>query len=93
MIINNRKYQVIENYKDALVEEELRNKFTDYFERYDYVVGDWAYGNLRLKGFCKPSNKNYNKINDFKGKDEYLKEYCAKDCKYFVIELIEEQKN
>ncbi len=86
MIINNQKYRVLENYKNALDEEQVKAKFTDYFEKYDYVIGDWAFGSLRLKGFCKPNNKIFNKINDFKTKDDYLKEHCVVDCKYFILE-------
>ncbi len=92
MVINGRKYEIIEDYKDAFDEEAVRSKFTEYFERYDYVVGDWAYGNLRLKGFCKPNNPNFNEINDYNKKEEYLKEYCATDCKYFVMALVTYEK-
>ena len=49
--INNTNYELIKNYKDAYNEEEFLSKFTDYFYDYDYVVGDIAYGKLRLKGF------------------------------------------
>ncbi len=86
MIINEKKYKIVENYKNALDEEAVKLKLTDYFENYDYIVGDWAFGSLRLKGFCKPTNKMFNKINDFKIKEQYIKEYCVTDCKYFVLE-------
>ena len=51
MIINNTEYELINNYKDAFNEEEFLSKCTDYFYDYDYIVGDIAYGKLRLKGF------------------------------------------
>ena len=86
MVINGNKYKVIENVRNGFEEEALREKFTDYFDQYDYVIGDWAYSNLRLKGFCKLNNKHFKKLNDFRLKDKYLQEYCATDCKYFVIE-------
>ena len=44
-------YEIITDYKNGYNVEELNNKFTDYFKRYDYIFGDWAYGKLRLKGF------------------------------------------
>ena len=49
MKINGKKYEIIENVKDAIDESVLREKMTDYFDDYDYIVGDWAYGKLRLK--------------------------------------------
>lgn len=85
---NEIEYKLIKDYKDAFVKEDTENKITDYFNDYDYVVGDWSYGSLRLKGFCKKENKRHNKINSFETLDSYLKNNCAYDCKYFVLEKI-----
>ena len=82
----NRKYKLIKNYNDAFNEEEFLNKVTDYFEDYDYIVGDIAYSKLRLKGFTKKDNKLHNKINDFDNIDKYINENCAYGCKYFILE-------
>ena len=49
--INDKEYEVVENYNDAIDVELLQEKITDYFDGFDYIVGDWAYGKLRLKGF------------------------------------------
>lgn len=86
IVLNNNKYSIIKNYKDAFNEEEVISKFTDYFDPYDYVVGDIAYGKLRLKGFYDPTNKKVNKINNYKDLDKYLLNNCAVDCKYFVLQ-------
>ena len=83
--VNNNKYELIKNYKDAFNEEEFLSKCTDYFYDYDYVVGDIAYGKLRLKGFYDETSKKANKINNFKYIENYLKNYCAHDCKYFIV--------
>lgn len=84
--VDNNKYKIIKNYKDAFNSEEFLNKYTDYFKDYDYIVGDIAYSKLRLKGFNKKNNKNVNKINDFSNLEKYIKENCAYDCKYFILE-------
>ena len=83
--VNNKKYELITNYKDAFDKEEFLSKCTDYFYDYDYIVGDIAYGKLRLKGFYDEKSKKVKKINNFKNLDGYLKKYCANDCKYFVV--------
>ncbi|MCI6847540.1 MAG: YutD family protein [Erysipelotrichaceae bacterium] len=83
--LNNTKYELIKDYKEAFDKEEFLEKCTDYFYDYDYVVGDIAYGKLRLKGFYDEKSKKVNKINNFKNLDKYLKDYCAKDCKYFIV--------
>lgn len=87
--LENNEYEVIENINDCLNIEELTNKYTDYFEPYDYILGDYAYGKLRLKGFCDRNNKKVNNINDIRGKDLYLKNQCAYHCNYFLIKKIE----
>lgn len=83
--VNNSTYELIKNYRDAFNEEEFLSKFTDYFYDYDYVVGDIAYGKLRLKGFYDSKNKKVKKINDYKNVDKYLNEMCANDCKHFIV--------
>lgn len=89
---NNLNYELIENERDAFVEEVVTEKMTDYFNVYDYVVGDWSYGKLRLKGFCRENNKYLNSINDIKTKDQYLKDFCAYGCKYFVLKKVDNGK-
>lgn len=88
--INNVKYNLIKNYKDGFDKEEIEKKITDYFDDYDYIVGDWAYNKLRLKGFCKNENPKYNEINNIENLEKYIKNECAYDCKYFVLEKINE---
>ena len=86
--LNNNTYELIKDYKDAFNEEEFLSKCTDYFYDYDYVVGDIAYGKLRLKGFYDPKSKKVNKINNYKNVSTYLTQNCAPDCKYFILKKI-----
>lgn len=86
ILLENIEYEVIRENKNALNMEELTHLFTDYFYDFDYILGDYAYNKLRLKGFCKKENKKWNKINDFEKIEEYINKYCAYECKYFVIE-------
>ena len=81
-----KQYKLIKNYNEAFNEEEFLNKVTDYFEGYDYIVGDISYSKLRLKGFTKKGNKLNNKINDYSNVDKYISENCAYGCKYFILE-------
>lgn len=86
--INEKQYHIKMDYKNAFDIEAVTEKITDYFDKYDYIVGDWAYGKLRLKGFCKKSNAIFNEINNFETIDLYLKKHCAYDCKYFILEKL-----
>lgn len=87
--IHNIKYNVQRNVRDALCVEELIDKFTDYFEDFDYILGDYSYGKLRLKGFNNTTNKSFKPYNDIDGLDEYIKKYCAYGCRYFVISKVD----
>ena len=78
------------NYKDAINIEELENKLTDYFDEFDYIVGDIAYGKLRLKGFNSKQNKNFKEINDVDKVEDYIKNNCAYGCRWFMISEIKD---
>lgn len=86
--INDIEYELIKNYREGFNLEEIENKYTDYFKDYDYLFGDWAYGKLRLKGFNEKNNKKINKINDISNLEKYLEEYCATDCRYFLLKKL-----
>ena len=62
--INDVTYEVVKNEKEAIDEEVLKEKITDYFDSFDYIVGDWAYGKIRLKGFNEKTNKNFKQLNE-----------------------------
>lgn len=85
IVINNVEYEIEKDYNDAIVMDELNEKVTDYFDSYDYIVGDWSYGKLRLKGFYDIGNKKVKEINNIKNLEKYLKNYCSYGCKYFVL--------
>lgn len=86
----NNKYEIYKNYKDGFDYEAIKEIWTEYFDDYDYVLGDWSYGKIRLKGFCDKKNKKYKPINDIKTVDEYIKAHCAYECKYFILKKIKD---
>ncbi len=88
IIINNVKYEVIKNVGDAIDVTELEAKVTDYFDDFDYILGDYAYGKLRLKGFNNKENKNFKPYNDIATLDEYIENHCAYGCRHFVISKV-----
>ena len=92
IIVNNIEYELVKNYRNAYDENAFLNRYTDYFEPYDYVVGDIAYSSLRLKGFYKSNNKKVKKINNIDNVDQYLKDNCAVDCKYFILKKLDSEK-
>jgi uncharacterized protein YutD len=85
IMINEIQYEVIVNERDAIDKDILKEKITDYFDNYDYIVGDWAYGKVRLKGFYDSKNKNCKKFNDIAHVDDYIKNNCAYGCRWFEL--------
>ena len=83
--INDIEYEVVRNDNKCINEEELSVKITDYFDDFDYIVGDWAYGKLRLRGFYDSSNKNCKKLNDISNLEAYIENNCAYGCRWFQI--------
>ena len=89
--VENNKYKLIKDYREAFDKDLFLEKYTSFFDEYDYLVGDIAYSKLRLKGFTKKDNKINNKINDYSKVEKYLKENCAYDCRYFILEKVIEK--
>jgi Uncharacterized protein conserved in bacteria len=87
--IDNKIYELIENYKEKFSLEDVKEKYTEYFEEYDFIVGDFAYDKLRLKGFCEKHNKNFKPINDKERIKKYIKEDCAYECAYFILKKVD----
>lgn len=85
IVLNNNEYELIKEYKNAFDLGEVESLATEYFNDFDYILGDYAYNKLRLKGFYEDKNKKANEINKFSYMDEYIKNYCAYECRYFVL--------
>ena len=95
--IRENEYEVITDYGEGLSSVNLEEIATEYFDNFDYIVGDFAYGKVRLKGFYESDNKQKKEHNDIKNVDDYIKNNCAYGCKYFIlkkcsINAVEKQK-
>ncbi|WP_218033956.1 YutD-like domain-containing protein [Paenibacillus koleovorans] len=86
--IGGRAYEVVVDYRNAYNFEALRDRYSEVLERYDYIVGDWGYNQLRLKGFFKEANQKSTRDTTVAGLKDYLNEYCNFGCAYFVLERV-----
>lgn len=89
-------YELIENVRNGFQEEAFLNRFTDILIKYDYIVGDWGYGQLRLKGFFEDWNQKASFDTKISTLADYLYEYCNFGCAYFVLRKkgrVQEKKN
>lgn len=85
IVLNNNEYELVKDYKDAFCLDEVISLFTDYFYDFDYILGDYAYNKLRLKGFYDNDSKKARDINKYDYIEEYIKNYCAYECRYFIL--------
>lgn len=86
--IGGRSYEVIHEYKNAWNPEAFKDRYSEVLERYDYILGDWGYNQLRLKGFFRDTHAKSTKDTALSGMMDYINEYCNFGCAYFIVEKI-----
>jgi uncharacterized protein YutD len=86
--VQNICYEIVEEFRDGFNEEAFKERYSDILNKYDYILGDWGYGQLRLKGFFDDQNQKASfdtKVNTHK---DYLYEYCNFGCAYFLLKKV-----
>ncbi len=87
IVLNNKEYEIVRD-DDVFDLETVKELVTDYYDDFDYIFGDQAYNKIRLKGFYDSKNKKVKPLNDIKGLDDYIVNYCAYGCKVFLLKKI-----
>lgn len=83
--IKDQLYEVVLNYRDGFQLEAFEARYQDFFEKFDFIVGDWGFEQLRLRGFYQMNHRKAAKEQTIDYLDDYLKEYCNFGCQYFVL--------
>ncbi|GAJ27415.1 hypothetical protein JCM15457_2404 [Liquorilactobacillus sucicola DSM 21376 = JCM 15457] len=92
LTIDGHPYILVKNVRDGFQIEKLKERFSQILTKYDYIVGDWGYDQLRLHGFyAADSNKGFPSQN-IAHLDDYLYEYCNFGCAYFILHNLDVQK-
>ncbi|KZM55259.1 YutD family protein [Aeribacillus pallidus] len=86
--IFNQTYELIKDFKNGFNEEAFKARYSEILNKYDYIVGDWGYSQLRLRGFFDDQNQKATHDMKISSLDEYLYEYCNFGCAYFVLKKI-----
>jgi len=87
--IKNRKFTVLKNYRDSFVSEEIEEKYIEeIFDKYDYILGDYSAGILRIKGFY-----HNNKEDNYKHIPDYITESCVYGCPFYILKRIKGGRN
>lgn len=87
--MQNKQYELIDEFREGFDEEALKARYSDILSKYDYIVGDWGYGQLRLKGFFSDEHNKATYDTRVSTVKEYLYEYCNFGCAYFVLKKVD----
>ncbi len=79
-------YELIDNNKEGWDLEAFEEKYCEILDKYDYIVGDWGYNQLRLSGLYKNTKQSVPEETKIKALEDYIIEYCNFGCAYFVLE-------
>lgn len=90
--VDQHYFELIENYRECFNEEQFIARYSDILDKYDYIVGDYGYDQLRLKVFYKDSNKKAEMSKRFSNIQDYIFEYCNFGCPYFVLRHLSKQE-
>ena len=92
MLIDGHPYVLVKNYRDGFQTDKLKERFSQILTKYDYIVGDWGYDQLRLRGFYESGSKKGTPSQNIDRLMDYLYENCNFGCAYFVLHNLDVQK-
>lgn len=85
VVTGNQAYILEYEHKNGWNAEMFKERYSEVLERYDYIVGDWGYNQLRLRGFYQEGHPRATKDTVISSLVDYLNEYCNFGCAYFVL--------
>ncbi|WP_125771721.1 YutD family protein [Companilactobacillus furfuricola] len=86
VVINKIKYHLLTNHDNGFNREKIEERYNSVLDKYDFIVGDWGYDQLRFKGFYMDKRIESNIDNKISHLQDYLLEYCNFGCAYFILE-------
>lgn len=91
--INGEKYEITKDHREAFDARRLSERYSSILDKYDYIVGDWGFEQLRLKGFYSNQNRKVPQDKKISQLEDYLYEYCNFGAPFFVIQRLEPAKS
>lgn len=88
--INERKFELIKDYRECFDEEMFKNRYSETLDKYDVIVGDVASNLLRLKGFKFKTNHHYE--SSIKTIPDYLNESINYNAPYFIVKRVRKKR-
>ncbi|KLI02403.1 hypothetical protein SINU_08335 [Sporolactobacillus inulinus CASD] len=86
--VDSNTYEVIEDVRNGWNEEAFLKRYSEILGKFDYIVGDWGYEQLRLRGFYDNHNPKSTFDTKISTLVDYIVEYCSFGCAYFVLKKV-----
>ena len=81
-------YVLVDEYRQGFDAESICQRYSDILPKYDFIVGDWSYEQLRIKGFFYNDCQGVPYDQKIMTLTDYLVEYCSFGCAYFILERV-----
>lgn len=91
LLIDGQRFKILENKNQALDLDQLNQRYSQLFEKFDFIVGDLGFDQLRLRGFYYSDTAGVPLDMRISTLEDYLNEYCNFGCDYFVLERLDEK--
>ena len=69
-------FTMVKDFREAFEVKTFNDRYVNYLDKYEFIVGDYSADMLRFKGFDKDS---FNTIPD------YLIESCTPNAPYYIL--------
>lgn len=83
--VSKHPFEIVYDYRQGFDLDKFVERYSSILNKYDYIVGDWGFEQLRLKGFFRDDMKDVQRSQTIGAVQDYLYEYCNFGCAYFII--------
>lgn len=91
--IDDQPYRLLVDHREGFETDALKQRYTSFFDRYDFIIGDWASDKLRLKGFYQLNPQKRGQFKQIDQLTDYLNEYINYGAPYFLMAKEEAAEN
>lgn len=89
IFVNERQYKLVANYRDAYNDDRLAARFSEFLEKYDFIVGDIASDQLRMHGLYQDGKTGVSRNAQISALQDYLFEDINFGAPYFILENLD----
>ncbi|MBP5343188.1 DUF1027 domain-containing protein [bacterium] len=70
------EFEIIKDDENVFNVSDFNKRYVEILGKYEFIIGDYFQGILRLKGFTRETSKRI---------PDYINEYCSLDSNYYIL--------